>query len=182
MNKALSIVAVLALTSVAAADVTTIDFNMGTLGAGSYSFSGTTLGASNDADVYANSGGTQSAVWGADRFYQFTTTATFTISLTSNDPNGGTDNDFFLLNSLTTSINGFGRNAATSIQSGLVEVNGTFGTFPAGTYYLSVDAWAGGDGSGLHAGDYAFTLNLVPTPGAAAMLGLGGLAALRRRR
>ena len=35
---------------------------------------------------------------------------------------------------------------------------------------------------GLDAGDFNFTATLVPAPGAAALLGVGGLLAARRRR
>lgn len=53
------------------------------------------------------------------------------------------------------------------------------GTLQAGTYDLIIDAGVSG---GFVQGDYAFDLQLVPAPSSAGMLGLGLLAATRRRR
>ncbi len=137
--------AALAVGSTAFADLT-VNQNLGSLAPGNYPFSGTTVGEGNEADTYAPIANEQ-AVWDQDYVYQFTTTQTMQASLTSNDPNGAVDNDFFLLNSLGTTINTFGRNSATTIQPGLVEVSGAFGLISAGTYYLSVDAWRGVPGA-----------------------------------
>lgn len=46
----------------------------------------------------------------------------------------------------------------------------------AGTYYFSIDGWFGDTNS------YKLQVNGVPAPGSVALLGLGGLAATRRRR
>ena len=57
----------------------------------------------------------------------------------------------------------------------------------AGTYFIAVGGYdtafgATGFGVTAGAGTGSFTLNMIPTPGALALLGLGGLAADRRRR
>ncbi len=50
----------------------------------------------------------------------------------------------------------------------------------AGTWSLVIRDWAGGD-SGAFSG-WTLNGNYVPTPGAAALMGIAGLAGLRRRR
>lgn len=54
------------------------------------------------------------------------------------------------------------------------------GTMKAGTWTLTITDNAGGD-TGMLRG-WSITMNNVPAPGAAALLGLGGLLAARRRR
>lgn len=60
------------------------------------------------------------------------------------------------------------------------------GFLPAGTYYLGVGGfntvWSNGFGATPGTAAGPFTLTLIPTPGAAALLGLGALAGFRRRR
>lgn len=50
----------------------------------------------------------------------------------------------------------------------------TLAAAPAGVYYVLVDSSAGAEGP--------YSLAVVPAPGAAGVLGLAGLAAMRRRR
>lgn len=181
----LAAAAAMAVGSTAFADLT-VNNNLGVLAPGNYPFSGTTVGEGNEADNYAPISNEQ-AVWDQDYVYQFTTTQAVQASLTSNDPNGAVDNDFFLLNSLGTTINSFGRNAATTVQPALVEVSGAFGLIPAGTYYLSVDAWQGVPGAAGtpaqgRAGPFNGSLSLqafvppTPPPSIGAILGgsIGG--------
>jgi hypothetical protein len=120
----------------------TIDANLGTLGIGTYSLTGTTVGASNDIDTYSPNGN-PAAIWDQDVIYQFTTASPFTISFTSNDPDSATnDNDFFLLNSTTTTFNSNGLRSATQIGANAF-ISGTYGVQPAGTYFFAIDAWRG---------------------------------------
>jgi hypothetical protein len=51
------------------------------------------------------------------------------------------------------------------------------GSYLDSSSILALDAF-----SGVRTGDGLVTITLVPTPGAAAVLGLGGLIAARRRR
>jgi len=120
----------------------TVNTNLGNVGAGAIPFSGTTVGQGNEADTYSPPGNT-AAIWDQDFVYQFTTAQSFLIQLTSNDPNGAIDNDFFLLNNPSTFTNSNGLQEATVVHTNLVEQNGSFGVQPAGTYYLSIDAWRG---------------------------------------
>lgn len=61
----------------------------------------------------------------------------------------------------------------------LVSLNAAFGSMGAtGTWTLFVRDLGGGDTGGIA----SWSVTILPTPGAAAMLGLGGLAAMRRRR
>ena len=75
--------------------------------------------------------------------------------------------------------------------SGLAQdeiVDGSSGAaLGAGTYFIAVGGFNtvfGTTGFGVTAGTASgsFTLNMIPTPGALALLGLGGLAVARRRR
>lgn len=52
------------------------------------------------------------------------------------------------------------------------------GSNPNGTWTLAITDHAGGDSGHVN----SWTLSIVPTPGAAAALGLGGLTMVRRRR
>lgn len=119
-----------------------VDFNLGVTAPGVYNLSGTTVGATNDIDTYSPSGNA-AAIWDQDIIYQFTTTVPTTISFTSNDPDGAAaDNDFWLLSSLTTTINVNGLRQATQIGA-TAFINGSYGLQPAGTYYFVIDAWRG---------------------------------------
>jgi hypothetical protein len=60
---------------------------------------------------------------------------------------------------------------------------GSFGGGGGGGSYLDSSSILALDAfSGVRTGDGLVTITLVPTPGAAAVLGLGGLIAARRRR
>jgi hypothetical protein len=155
----------------------TIDNNLGTLGAGTYSLTGTTVGASNDIDTYTPNGN-PAAIWDQDVIYQFTTASPFTVSFTSNDPDSATnDNDFWLLNSTTTTINSNGLRSATQIGPSAF-ISGSYGVQPAGTYYFVVDAWRGnpttsGTPAAGRATSFAVNLSLL---GAPSVLFTGNLA------
>ena len=156
-----------------------VNTNLGNVGAGALPFSGTTVGQVNDADTYSPPGNT-AAIWDQDFVYQFTTAQSFLVTLNSNDPNGAIDNDFFLLNSLSTFVNANSLREATTVHDNLVEVSGSFGVQPAGTYYLSIDAWRGnptvaGTPATGRAGPFSGTLTLTAlTAPAATQAGLGG--------
>lgn len=128
------------------------------------------------------------------------------------NPAGGIEEDFITftvgagqaINSVTlTDIVFTGGNFSTGfrlyadIGAGLEQVSsGSFGAGAIGVNYLTVwDLTDVGGGPSLGAGSYGivlaeftpgqqyvFDITVVPTPGAAAVLGLGGLAAIRRRR
>lgn len=75
-----------------------------------------------------------------------------------------------------------GTYAATTAGSGAPTngFNSFVGTFSAGNWTLRIQDFAGGDIGNL--GSWKLTLTPVPAPSAAALLGLAGLAATRRRR
>jgi hypothetical protein len=156
-----------------------VDTNLGSLAAGSYPLTGTTVGADNDIDTYSILN--QAAIWDQDYIYQFTTTAPLTASLTSNDPDSTLDNDFFLLPSLTTTVNASNLRSATVVpgQIGGVYINGSFGAIPPGTYYLVIDAWRGdpatsGTPASGRAAAFAATLTLTGAASAIYSSSLGG--------
>ena len=159
--KTATVLAVLALAvSTASADLA-VNQNLGTLSAGTTNLVGTTVGGANNASSYSNSNA--ALVWANEFVYQFTTLSPFTVNLTSNDPNAPPiDNDFFLLNSLTTIVDVSGRTRASGAIGTLVEQNGPLSAtpIPAGTYYLSIDAFQGSPTTGVPAPG-AFNANLV---------------------
>jgi hypothetical protein len=118
-----------------------VDTNLGTLAPGSYPFSGTTAGADNDIDTYAPEGN-PAAMWDQDYIYQFTINQPMNLSLTTNDLDTDPDNDFFLTQSLATTVNSNGLREANAIGE-LAFVNGDYPGLSAGTYYFIVDAWRG---------------------------------------
>ena len=74
--------------------------------------------------------------------YQFTTTVRARLSINSDDhenyyPSPGINNDFYLLNT-TATTNGI----ATALGRPIV-VDGCFGIFEPGTYFISIDAYSG---------------------------------------
>lgn len=155
-----------ALTSTSYGDLV-VNTNLGALGAGSTPLVGTTVGGPNNASTYV--GANSAATWFEEYVYQFTTSSPLVISLTSNDPNlgpSGPDNDFFLLNSLTvsgspTTAQGVIPSQPATGFSG-VEVSGGWGVQPAGTYYLSIDAFRGAAGNPSTATTFNAQLTLAP--------------------
>lgn len=97
----------------------------------------------------------------------------------------GTDDDgnFGLLSALR-----YGAGSPLTTGGDIEAAAGANGAVPAaGVYYMAVagyNATFGTTGFAVTAGAAtgSFTLNLIPTPGSLALLGLGGLAAARRRR
>lgn len=180
MSYSLRSVSVAAVVTVAGScSVLAQDSNLGVLAAGNTPFSGTTVGQPNRIDTYAPLGNS-AAIWDQDYIYQFTTTQTYRIGVTTNDPDTNPDNDFWLLNSLATTINANGLRQANVVQDATVFVSGVFGIFPAGTYYLAIDAWRGnpataGTPAQGRAGAFAGNLNLtaITTPTASSVV-LGG--------
>lgn len=166
LRVALAVACAAAVGSAARAQLV-VNANLGLLGGGAVPFSGTTVGRPNNADTYAPAGNS-AAIWDQEFVYQFSIAQTSTIGVTTNDPNGATvDNDFFLLNSLATTINVNNLREATILHGSLVEVSGTFGSFPAGTYFLSIDAWRGNPTGSTtpptgRAGPFSGTLNIAP--------------------
>lgn len=149
----------------------TVDFTLGTLAPGVYNLTGTTVGADNTFNTYT--GANTAANWVEDVVYSFTTTVPLQFSMTSNDPNlgpTGPDNDFFLLSSMNASTAPNGTPLATDVIlsqpagsfSG-VEVNGNWGLVAPGTYYLVIDAFAGGNPGGT-ATAYNVNLSLLLPP------------------
>jgi len=133
-----------------------VNQDLGTLGFGTTPLSGTTVGGANNANQY--NGQSTAAFWGSEYVYQFTLAAAASLTLNTSDTDSGTlDNDFFLLNSLaTTSTGGF----AVATPAGFTYTSGLLGNFPAGTYYLSVDAFAGADSAGTGLAG-AFSASLI---------------------
>lgn len=182
LRKSVMALAAVAMAASTAHAVMTVNTNLGNLGAGSFPLSGTTVGQPNNADTYAPVGN-PAAIWDQEYVYQFSTTQQMIASLTSNDPNGASvDNDFFLLNSLNTVLNVNNLQEATVVpsQTSVVEVSGSYGIIPAGTYYLSIDAWRGnptavGTPPTGRAGPYNANLNLaaIVAPSATSVF-LGG--------
>lgn len=164
--------ALAASAGVAASASAQVDFNLGNIAAPVVNLVGTTAGATNDIDTYAPIGN-PAAIWDQDIIYEFTISAPRVVSMTSNDPNGAVDNDFFMLSSLSTTINSSNLREASVVatQTVLNEVNGSFGLLNAGTYYFVIDAWRGNPTVGGtppqgRAGAYNVNLafGLPPTP------------------
>lgn len=189
MRRRSVVVAVAALAAAASSTLAqTIDFDLGTITPGVRNLTGTTVGASNDIDTYTL--GNAAAIWDQDVIYRFVTSQPLTFSFTSNDPDSSPDMDFFLLTSTATSLNASNLRQATlaSQQTSLWFINSQPAfTLPAGTYFFVIDAWRGVPGTAGtpatgRAGAYNVSLSLVPSPSAAALMGLAGLVATRRRR
>lgn len=149
----------LALLATTARPALVVNTVLGTLGAGSVNLTGTTVAGPNNANNYSNSSTVR--FWGSEYVYKFTISVRAVISITSDDPNGGIDNDFFLLSGLATTPNGV-LNIGSAVGE-LVEVEGTFGVFDPGTYFLSIDSFAS-DNSALpgNAGPFNAVLTVAP--------------------
>jgi hypothetical protein len=93
------------------------------------------------------------------------------------------DGNFGLLSALR-----YGAGSPLTTGADIEAAAGADGAVPAaGVYYMAVGGYNsvfGATGFNVTAGAATgtFTLNLIPTPGSLALLGLGGLAAARRRR
>ena len=122
-----------------------VDGSLGTLSFGSNAFSGTTTGQGNDADYYTSTNPAFS--WGSEYVYSFTVDAPgyLTIS-TDDDDTTPVDNDFFLLNSLTTTNDADNRPVADAIQTSFFGTD-SWGFINTGTYYLSIDAFQNDTGA-----------------------------------
>lgn len=167
MKTAATLLAVLGLASAANAGVTLDDLSIATLTGGA-NVSGSTTGASNDMNG-DTIGGTATGWNGGDDVY------------TVNWLGGDFQADLLFSNSLgDIDLFMFDNNSPSGelAQSITVDDNEqiTIASLAAGTYYLSIDGWANATNS------YQLVLNGVPTPASAALLGLGGLVATRRRR
>ena len=143
MKRILSALAIASLIVAASQAQLIVNEDLGVLGEGTVSLIGTTDGAGDEATYY-DGVSNPLGVWGEDYVYQFTTTEEWTYQVSTNAITG--DPDFFLLDSLSTFVDGGGVTAASgALQADFLD--GTppdFGdelTLPAGTYYLSIDSW-----------------------------------------
>lgn len=132
-------------------------------------------------------------------WFTFTVTGTSTVvaSIFSLN-NTAADSQLWLVGSNGTTILAYNDNGnpggGSPYMSSLIQFN-----LAPGTYFLAISGFNDGNASNLPDGfagnttqlsghtqsfDYKFLVgfNVVPTPGAAALLGLGGLAIARRRR
>ncbi|MEM9701813.1 MAG: PEP-CTERM sorting domain-containing protein [Planctomycetota bacterium] len=158
-----------------------VNEDLGTLALNSItSRTGTTVGGANNAAAYT--GLVDTFFWGEEFVYQFTLADTGVLSIDSTDDDGavsGIDNDFILLNSLTTGPNDSGTGPDPEAIGDIGFSTGgadTFGVLDAGTYFLSVDAF-GFDALSTSPGAYAFELIFdafvppAPPPAIDALLG-----------
>ncbi|MCA9283135.1 MAG: pre-peptidase C-terminal domain-containing protein [Phycisphaerales bacterium] len=136
---------------------------LGPLGPGS-SVGGDTSTSTDDNNGFTT--GTPGGSWsGADDVYQLNWPGgSITVDLLFTHASG--DLDLFLWDS--------DQNTNIVASTSTSDNEGFFGTLAAGTYYMTVDGWAGDSNS--------YTLNVVPTPAAAGVLGMAGLAGITRRR
>ncbi len=178
MKTLLTLAAFAAIPAISSANLV-VDTNLGTLGIGTTSYSGTTVGAPNNASYYAPVANSL-ANWDGERVYQFSISSPLTLSLTSPDT---VDHDFFLLRSLATSVDAAGKTYGRSINSAFIDRSGTLGSFAAGTYYLSVDQFRGSNTTPPVAGG-AFSFDLTaaafipPSPPTSTLSALGGSTSL----
>ena len=152
-----------------------VNEDLGTLGAGSVDLVGDTGAGADNAQGYT-AVGTVAGGWASNEWvYQFSIGQDLVVTITSNSVVG--DPDAFLLDSLETADNGGNRDATGALVSayldGIPPETVSFGILPAGTYYISVDAW----GTGVNA-EFDFTLDLsefvLNTPTTAVDLGVIG--------
>ncbi len=152
-----------------------VNEDLGTLGAGSVDLVGDTGAGADNAQGYTATG-TVPGGWASNEWvYQFSIDQNLVVTITSNSVVG--DPDAFLLDSLETADNGGNRDATGALVQayldGIPPQTVNFGLLPAGTYYISVDAW----GTGVTA-EFDFTLDfsefVLNTPTTAVDLGIIG--------
>ncbi len=152
-----------------------VNEDLGTLGAGSVDLVGDTGAGADNAQGYTATG-TVPGGWASNEWvYQFSIDQDVVVTITSNSVVG--DPDAFLLDSLETADNEGNRDATGALVSAFLDGTppqaASFGILPAGTYYISVDAW----GTGVNA-EFDFTLDLsefvLNTPTTAVDLGVIG--------
>jgi len=138
--------------------------SLGTLNGGESIFGDTSTSADN-----LTRGGLAPGSWsGGDDVYSLSWGGGFiTIDLLFTHAAG--DLDLFLYTGNTPTTTAIvGESLSVSDNEGL------FGTLPAGKYWIVVDGWFGASNT--------YKLAVSPTPGAAAVFGLAGIAAAGRRR
>ena len=152
-----------------------VNKDLGTLGVGSVDLVGDTGAGADNAQGYT-AVGTVPGGWASNEWvYQFSIDQDLIVTITSNSVVG--DPDAFLLDSLETADNEGNRDATGALVSAFLDgappETVSFGILPAGTYYISVDAW----GAGLNA-EFNFTLDfsefVLNTPTTAIDLGIIG--------
>jgi hypothetical protein len=153
--------------------------NLGSIGlGGTLNVTGDSSTGANNADFYDGEAITSN--WLNEIVFEFTVTQSGTLSITSAIMGLG-DVDFFLLNDLTTGMDG-GRNVATPLSRAFLDnappETLSLGNVTPGTYYLSVDAFEGGDSIF----DVDLSLTPIPEPSSILLLGMGLASVLRRRR
>ncbi|MBC8140192.1 MAG: PEP-CTERM sorting domain-containing protein [Armatimonadetes bacterium] len=172
------------------------DADLGTLSGSILAFSGTTVGASNNIDTYSTVNDT--VIYDQDIIYRFAVTTPGVLDLTSNDTDISPDMDFFLLSSLTTTVNRNGLRSAEVIGANtdnqLVTVSGSWNLPTAGTYFLAIDAFRGNPldpgtpatgRAGAFNGSLSFAATVVPEPTTITLLCVGTFACflgISRRR
>ena len=165
MKTAATILTVLGLASAANAGGTPLDgLSIGTITGGS-STSGDTSGSSDDMNAGSIGGG---GSWsGGDDVYTLNWAGGDLVADLLFTTTAG-DLDLFMFDAGA----GFMTSSETTSDNEQISITG----LAAGTYYFSIDGWFGATNS------YKLALNGVPTPASAALLGLGGVVATRRRR
>ncbi len=167
MKTAASLIAVLGLATAANAGGSLSALSIGTLSGGD-SVSGSTIGASDDlagADGFVLGG-----TWtGGDDVYSLDWAGgDLVATLDFITANGDIDLYVWGDDGATVLL---GSSEGTGDQE-VVEVLG----LAAGKYFIMVDGWLGDENR------YDLSVNGIPSPASAALLGLGGLVATRRRR
>lgn len=167
MKTAATLLAVLGLASAANAGVTLDDLSIATITGGS-STNGSTAGAADNMN--GGSGIASGGNWsGGDDVYTLNWAGGDLVADLIFATLDGDIDLYVWGDNGATNLLGSGTSTSDNEQ---VSVAG----LAAGTYYISVDGWFGATNS------YKLQLNGVPTPASAALLGLGGLVATRRRR
>ena len=166
MKTAASLIAVLGLASAANAGLSLADLSLGTIGAGD-SVMGDTFGA---ADNMNGTAGFGSGAWsgGEDVYTLAWGGGDLVLDLLFTNDDG--DFDLFLWADAAATV--AVANSLSVDDNEQIAVAG----LAAGTYYVHIDGWLGATNT------YKLQDNGVPAPASAALLGLGGLVATRRRR